>query len=392
MQVQQIYEILNDITGEVLGDTELLQEDLSNIVDVGNELFDAQSVDNYVKTLTDHIGRVVFVNRPYNVSVPSILRDAWEYGSVLEKITIGLPTATANESWSLTNGTSYDPNVFTAPTVTVKFYNSKVTFEVPMSFADRQVKESFSNLTQLNAFFSAIETAIYKSMSIKVESLIMRTINYLMAETVLDEYSGGTGLGDSSGVRAVNLLYLYNQQYPNAQLTVAQAKLNPDFIRFASYQMALYSDRMRKVSTLFNVGGTDKFTPSDMQHFVMLSEFGQAANVYLQSDTFHEEFTKLPNAEMVTYWQGSGTDYGFEDTSAINIELADDKSLSMSGILGVIFDHDACGVCNANQRITSYYNAKAEFTNQWFKSDGSYFVDLNENCIVFFIADPTNNG
>lgn len=387
MQVAQIYQILNSITKETLGTSELVAEDLSNIVDVGDALFDAQSVDNYVKTLTDHIGRVVFVNRPYNVSVPSILRDAWEYGSVLEKITIGLPEATANESWSLTDGTSYDPNVFTAPKVTVKFYNSKVTFEVPMSFADKQVKESFQNVTQLNAFFSAIETAIYKSMSIKVESLIMRTINYLMAETVLDEYEGGAGLGSKSGVRAVNLLYKYNQQYPNATLTAAQAKLNPDFIRFASYQMALYSDRMRKVSTLFNVGGTDKFTPSELQHFVMLSEFGQAANVYLQSDTFHEEFTRLPNAEMVSYWQGSGTDYGFEDTSSINVTTQENHSLNMSGILGVIFDHDACGVCNANQRITSYYNAKAEFTNQWYKSDGSYFVDLNENCVVFFIAD-----
>lgn len=387
MKVAQIYQILNSITNETLGTSELVKEDLSNIVDVGDALFDAQSVDNYVKTLTDHIGRVVFVNRPYNVSVPSILRDAWEYGSVLEKITIGLPEAKANETWSLTDGTSYDPNVFTAPKVTVKFYNSKVTFEVPMSFADRQVKESFQNVTQLNAFFSAIETAIYKSMSIKVESLIMRTINYLMAETVLDEYEGGTGLGSKSGVRAVNLLYKYNQQYPNAKLTAAQAKLNPDFIRFASYQMALYSDRMRKVSTLFNVGGTDKFTPSELQHFVMLSEFGQAANVYLQSDTFHEEFTRLPNAEMVSYWQGSGTDYGFEDTSAINVTTQENRSLNMNGILGVIFDHDACGVCNANQRITSYYNAKAEFTNQWYKSDGSYFVDLNENCVVFFIAD-----
>lgn len=387
MQVAQIYQILNSITNETLGASELVQEDLSNIVDVGDALFDAQSVDNYVKTLTDHIGRVVFVNRPYNVSVPSILRDAWEYGSVLEKITIGLPEATANETWSLTDGTSYDPNVFTAPEVTVKFYNSKVTFEVPMSFADRQVKESFQNVTQLNAFFSAIETAIYKSMSIKVESLIMRTINYLMAETILDEYEGGEDLGAKSGVRAVNLLYKYNQQYPNATLTAAQAKLNPDFIRFASYQMALYSDRMRKVSTLFNVGGTDKFTPSELQHFVMLSEFGQAANVYLQSDTFHEEFTRLPNAEMVSYWQGSGANYDFEDTSAINVTTQENRSLSMNGILGVIFDHDACGVCNANQRITSYYNAKAEFTNQWYKSDGSYFVDLNENCVVFFIAD-----
>lgn len=390
MKVEQIYSIVNDITGEVLGQNDILLEDLSNVVDVGEQIFNVTAVDNYVKTLVDHIGRVVFVNRPYNVSVPSVLMDAWEFGSVMEKITIGLPEATENESWDLTDGQSYDPNVFTKPIVSAKFFNNKVTFEIPMSFADRQVKESFSSASQLNAFFSAIETAIYKSLTVKTESLIMRTINFMSAETVADEYADLATIGNGTGVRAVNLLYKYNQLHSGDELTAANAVTNPDFIKFAAYQMGLYSDRISRLSTLFNVGGTDKFTPRDKMHFVMLSEFGRAANVYLQSDTFHNEFTRLPNADMVPYWQGSGTTYGFDKTSAINVKTDSDTTVEMSGILGVMFDHDALGVCNKNQRITSNYNAKAEFTNQWYKSDGHYFADLNENFVVFFIADSTN--
>ena len=145
MQVNQIYQIMNSVTGEILGESAVLTEDLTNIVDIGTAIFNASAVDNYVKSLVNHIGRVIFVNRPYSGNVPSVLMDSWEYGSVLEKINAELPDATENESWELANGTSYDPNVFYKPVVAAKFFNKRVTFEIPMSFTERQVKESFSN-------------------------------------------------------------------------------------------------------------------------------------------------------------------------------------------------------------------------------------------------------
>ena len=144
MEVKQIYNLVNSITTEVLGSA-IVKEDLSNVVDVGNSIFNASKVDNYVKSLVNHIGRVIFVDRVYNGSVPSVLMDSWEFGSVLEKISCDLPTATENESWDLVDGQTYNPNVFYKPSVSVKFYNSKTTFEIPLSFTEMQVKESFSN-------------------------------------------------------------------------------------------------------------------------------------------------------------------------------------------------------------------------------------------------------
>ena len=154
MTINQIYELVNAATSEILGESAVVAEDLSNVVDIGTEIFNANAVDNYVRSLVNHIGRVIFVNRPYAGNVPSVLMDGWEYGSVLEKITADLPEATENESWELTNGESYDPNIFYKPTVSAKFFNKRVTFEIPMSFTERQVKESFSNATQLNGFLS----------------------------------------------------------------------------------------------------------------------------------------------------------------------------------------------------------------------------------------------
>ena len=386
MEVKQIYELMNTVTNEVLGKSDLVLEDLSNVVDVGTEIFNASSVDNYVRSLVDHIGKVVFVNRPYTGSVPSVLMDGWEYGSVCEKIIADMPEATENESWQLEDGASYDPNIFYQPKVSAKFFNKRVTFEVPMSFTEKQVKESFSNAAQLNGFISMIYNEIDKSMTVKIDSLVMRTIANMIGTTVYSDYQA-TAQNAKSGVKAVNLLKLYKDRNASAsEMTASQAITNPDFIRFASYIMGMYEKRLAKISTLFNVGGKARFTPSDMLHVVLLADFASSAGAYLQSDTFHNEFVALPKAEIVPYWQASGTGYNFSDTSKINIKMPDNNSIEVNGILGVMFDRDSLGVCNKDRRVTTNYNAKGEFWNQWAKFDCEYFNDTNENFVVFFVA------
>ena len=384
MEVRQIYELMNDVTEEVLGESALVAENLSNIVDVGTAVFNANAVDNYVRSLVNHIGKVIFVNRPYSGNVPSVLMDGWEYGSVLEKITAELPDATENESWELTDGETYDPNVFYKPEVSAKFFNKRVTFEVPMSFTERQVKESFSSPAQLNGFLSMLYNAIDKSMTVKIDALTMRTINNMIGETVYADY-GNDAPASKSGVKAINLLYLYNQRYGET-LTPANAITTPEFIRFASYEMGVTAVRLTRLSSLFNIGGKDRFTPKDLMHVVMLADFKKAADVFLQSDVFHDAFTALPGAEQVPYWQGSGTGYGFADTTAINITTASNHAMNLSGILGVMFDRDALGVTNLDRRVTTHYNPKAEFYNNWYKFDAGYFNDTNENFVVFFVA------
>lgn len=384
MEIKQVHEFVNAATQEAIGESGVVNEDLSNIVDVGEAIFNASAFDAYVKSLVNHIGKVIFVNRPYRGSAPSVLMDAWEYGSVVEKISSELPVAVENESWELTDGASYDPNVFHAPKVEAKFFNKMTTFEIDRSITERQVKQSFSSATQLNAFVSMLFNEVEKSLTVKNDGLIMRTINNMIVETMYAQYSGGAITG-AGGPKAVNLLARYNSQY-STNLTAAQAVLTPEFIRYAAYVMALYVDRLTRMSTLFNVGGKQRFTPKDLQHVVMLSEFRAAADVFLQSTTFHDEYTKLINAETVPFWQGSGTDYAFSNTSKIDAVSASGHSQTVTGVLGCIWDRDALGVMNFNSRVTTQYNAKAEFTNYFYKRDARYFNDLNENFVVFFVA------
>lgn len=384
MQVNQIYDIMNKVTGEVLGKSDIVAEDLSNIVDIGTEVFNQSSMDNYVKSLVNHIGKVVFVNRPYAGNVPSILMDGWEFGSVLEKIQADIPDATENESWELTDKQEYKQDIFYKPTVSAKFYNKRVTFEVPMSFTERQVKESFSSPAQLNGFMSMIYNAVDKSMTVKIDSLVMRTINNMIAETINADYPNTTDYTTASGVKAVNLLYLYNTKF-NATLKAEDAITDKDFIRFAVYTISLYKDRLSKLSTLFNIGGKERFTSADYLHIILLSDFTAGVSAYLQSDTFNKELVSLPSAETVPYWQGSGQKYSFANTSDIHVTCASGEEIVVSGVIGVMFDRDALGVCNLDKRVTTNYNAKAEFYNNYYKFDAGYFNDLNENFVVFFI-------
>lgn len=387
MKVEQIYALTNQAYKEAVGGSEVLQEDLSNIVDIGTAVFDASKVDNYVKSLINQVGRIYFDDRVYKGRGTSILRDSWEFGSVLEKIHIETPIAGENESWDLVDGTSYDPNVFYKPTATVKFYNKKVTFEIPISLTDLQVKESFRSAEEMNRFLTAILNAVDKAMSVRIERLVMATVNNLIAEVLYDEFNAGA-YGSGSGVRAINLLYLYNQEM-GTSLKADKALTDKEFYRYCAKVMGLTEDRLASLSTLYNVGGYERFTPKDMLHVMLLSDFVKGSEVYLEADTFHNEFVSLPKGETVPYWQGEGTKYDFDSVSKIHVKTASGNTVEASGILGVMFDHDACMVCNDNRRTTSNYNAKAEFTNYFNKSDCSYYNDLNENAVVFYIADAT---
>lgn len=386
MDIKQIYSIINTVTSEVLGESAVVSEDLGNIVDIGNAVFDNNSFDKYVRTLVDHIGRVVFVDRVYRGRVPSVIKTGWEFGAVLEKVACELPDAQENETWELENNTSYDPNVFISPSITAHFYNKKVTFEIQMSIVERQFKSAFSNATQASAFVAMIFNAIENAMTIKLDALIMRAINNMIAETVYDDF-GANSQSASSGVKAVNVLYLYNQTVAEADaLTSSTCMQSPEFLRFASNLMSMYKDRLSVESKLFNVDGKARFTPADKLHYVVLSEFDAGVKSYLQSDTYHDEMVALPSHEVVPFWQGSGTGFAFSDTSKIYVTTASNHAITVNGVIGVMFDDDAVVVANMDRKVTSLYNPKGEFVNYWYKMDSQYINSLQENFVVFFVA------
>lgn len=388
MKVTDLHALINAVSQEILGETAIVEEDLSNVVSIGKQIIDTDNLDNYTKKLINHIGKVKFSDRLYSGGVPSVLMDSWEFGSILEKISCELPEASQNDSYNLIDGQEYGQDTFYQPTVSAKFFNNKVTFEINLSFTEKQVKESFSNATQLNAFVSMLTNSIENSMTVKLDALIMRTINNMTAETLYSDLYNETSKNidyAASGTRAINLLTLYNEKV-ETPLTVDKALNDVDFIRFATYLIGMYVDRLQKMSTLFNIEGKERFTAQNMQNIILLSDFSRASETFLASNTFNAEKIALPVHERVSYWQASGTKYTFDEVSKINVQTSNGHTVSASGIIGVIFDREALGVSNLDRRVTTHYNAKAEFYNNFYKFDAGYYNDLSENFVVFFIA------
>lgn len=373
MLVNQIYTLLNDITGEVTGKTDLVAEDLSNVVDVGTAIFSITTVDNYVKSLINKVGKVVSVNRPYKPVYPNIKRETWEYGSVLQKLRTAIPDAEANPSWQLTAGQGADQFKFYPPTVTQQFWNSKQTYDISMSFTEMQVKESFNSASELQAFIGMIENAIQTSKTIKEKSLAERAINNFM----------GTKIHATNGV--VHLLTSFNTSH-GTSLTAAQAIFDPDFLRYASVQLMMYKDRLKDASNLFNTGTIPTFTPEEYLHIVLNAEFATSVEAYMQADTYHDTLVSLPGYEKVNYWQGmKNASYDFASTTKIDITTAGGDTVTQSYIVGIMFDRDAIMLCNENDRVTTAYNAKQEFVNNFYKFDISLFNDTAENGIIFVL-------
>ena len=379
MKVTQIKELVNASLKEVNGTSEVLKEDLSNVVDIGKDLANNDDIDNFVKKLVDRVGKTVFNNRLYQGSAPSVLMDAWEFGSIVEKVDADLPDVEENDSWNLENGKSYDQNIFYQPKVSAKFFNSKITFDIPMSFTKMQVKSAFNSATELNSFLSMLMTKVQNALTVHLDGLIMKTINNFTAQVV----------HANKGLQTINLLSLYND-VTGENLTSAKALTTPSFIKFANLTINSYRDRIAKMSTLFNAGGVNKFTPLANQHLVVLSDFASASKVYLEADTYNQDNVKISNYDSVPYWQGTGTKYGFNDISKIDVAIKDGATtteVTQSGILGVLFDTNALGVSCQNPRTTTAVNARAEFYTNFNKYDAMYYNDLNENYIVFMVAD-----
>lgn len=380
MKITQIKDLVNSSLKEVDGTSILLKEDLSNVVDVGKDILDKDDIDNFVKKLVDRVGKTVFNNRVYQGSAPSVLMDAWEYGSVVEKVDAELPNVEENESWNLQDGKSYDQDIFYQPKVSAKFFNSKVTFDIPMSFTKMQVKSAFNSATELNSFISMLMTKVQNAMTLHLDGLIMKTINNFTAQVI----------NSNKGLQVVNLLKGYNDQ-TGQSLTSDKALTDPNFIKYANFMINTYRSRISQMSTLFNVGGVHKFTPKENQHLVILSDLASASKVYLESDTYNQQNVQLgSNYDTVPYWQGSGTSYNFTDTSSIDVAIKDGsstKEVKQSGILGVLFDTSALGVSCQNPRTTTAVNARAEFYTNFNKYDAMYYNDLNENFVVFMVSD-----
>lgn len=385
MNWAQIYDAVNTATGVVTGQTNLLQEDMTNIVDVGVSVMNTGTDwhERYAKALVNQIGRIKVDDTTYRGVAPNIMRDGVEYGSILMQIrSDALPLATENPTWDLVGGQAYDPHVFVeAPAIKTDFWNKSTTWMVRNSIPDVQLDESFQNAQQKGSFVSMLFNLIDRSITVKQDAETFRLLGTAIA----------SALGGTVPTTRVNLLADYNAE-TGGSLTVSSAMRSESFMRWAVMRMGIVRERMRALSRLYNQAGSLRFS-YDPQ-VVYLSEFKEAMGVYLYSglNQFNNDNLSLPAGTTVPYWQGLGTSPDFISTSTVNLKTPNpartgaDLTVNQSGVVAVMYDREAVCLFNERYQVTSEYNPVGRFTNYFYHQDVRYLLDPSKNFVVFYLG------
>lgn len=399
MQVTQIAKELNEWIAERCGDARfdadtaaqfIVREDLANIVAIGTAVYKYEWQDNFVKSMIDRIGRMVFVNRRTRGFAPDLQRNAWEYGSVMSKSRTKRFEAKENPSWKLQKGQVVEQFVFEPPTVRNKYYNIKIAWQIDCSFAEIQVREAFTSPGEMGRFFAMIESAIQQALDDQMDSLTMRAIMGFIGEKI-DRGSG-----------VIDVLTPFNT-ITSSSFTLENMTYSEDWCRYAAYQILISKQRIKARTSIYNANdeaGYDTATPGEYLRFVLHSDIGEALNVYLNAQTYHNDFSDVGSYDVVPMWQTAGTEWQRDATTRINIDLpsnvdrevANYKYIDRLGIIGVMFDTDAIVINNENQRVTSAYNANGEYYTNYYKIDTNVLIDLDENGIVFVAGTGTVPG
>ena len=378
--VNQIFNIVNDVAKQTFGEKAISVVDTSTLVALGDAVLKSdENTENFTNTLVDRIGKTVFSTRAYTTdNAEGMVREPFEYGCILQKIYVDLPDAKENNSWEIGKG-NYTPTFAPVikPKLKQKLFNKQTTWEIDVTIPDFMLRTAFTSATEMAVLIDAIFTSMENMMQIALEN----NKNLTRANFIASKLHSNKPCG------AINLLHLYNT-LTSQTLTVDACMRDLGFLKWSTQQINLWAKRLSKMSTLFNDEGYKRFTPQSDLIVNVLQDYDSAINSYLQSDTYHNEMTKIASTySTVPYWQGSGLNYAFADTSKIDVKIDETTTVTESGIIAVLYDRDAMGVTITERRGTTERNNKDEYTDYFNKATYGYFNDLSENGIVFYVKE-----
>lgn len=383
--VKQISNIVNDSVKDALGKVNgVTKLDSTDVVSLGKAIANFNAYEGFFGALVNRLVKTVYFVRTYEGSSRSVLRDEHEYGAFVQKVYYEMPDAVDNPTWSIPDGNGdyhqtspYD--VEGTVGVSALIFGGKGTWSLEIVRPVEQIKTAFLDPSSMSAFIEGIYLTIENAFKLEEERLVALAVNTAMADAI-------------SGGKSRNLLAEYNTKM-GTQLTVAQALTTADFLRFASMEINRTVNNMGVMSTAYNKAGYSTFTSKENMVVEMLSQFASASDMYLQSDTFHNELTKLPNYENVPFWQSSGTSFAFEDCSKINIkndDLVTDTNesgeVAQSGIICFIHDVENVACYFGNRRSWELFNPRSEVMIHGEKAEKGFAVDGHANAVVFYMA------
>lgn len=373
MDTNQIYEIVNDVAQQTMGESALAATDTASLVAMGNAILSSSAnTECFIDTLVQRIGRTMISYRPYKSQLGLMAVSDMTMGAIMQKIKVQMPTAVEDVTTQLIDGQSIDQYIVSKPKANQKLFVKRTPYTFYITIQKKWLREAFTSETAMGSFISAIYGEVENALELSQENLARLCMANFMATI------------STATNRVINLVTEYNALVlTSEQVTAANAMINESFLRFALGRMNNISKKMKTMSVLYNDGTETRHSPEGDQRFVSLVDFQTALETQVQWAAFHDQYVKKQNGIEVPYWQAA--------QSPMNINLViegddgeEEESTTLSNIVAFIHDRDALGTYRKEVDVaTTPLNARGMYTNQFWHMNDLYFNDISENGVIF---------
>jgi len=376
MKLTQIATLLNEtLVPNYLGQETTIAEDLSNVVELGTAIADLSGDEclNFAKDFVVGVARNYMDTRKYKSETYGLMNDAREYGGVIQRVKARLFDAEDSPIWSLQNGTDYMDGVYRGADFDAKIYSKDTVFMIPNSIPTEMYKQFFTSADGVRSFVAMIESTVDNSLATQLNSLARATLQQLIAT--------------SAGSRSVSLLSMFNDQMGltgGDALTADKALYNAPFLRWSAEQIMRLRDLTQEMNEKYNDGTIQTFTPAEDLRVTLLSQFARAIEFNMEADTFHNDLVSVGEYNKINFWQNASSDLlpNLGKTAEVVTKIGDAEPVTVSNVVGLIYDRYSAGMCARLDKITADYIPKGDFTNYFHHVANSRFVDTRNTALV----------
>lgn len=368
MTTDQIYSLVNQVSAQAFGSAALAVTDTSTLVALGDTVLNSTTnTEAFLNTLAQRIGRTIMSFRSYRNRLRDMVLNDFEYGAILQKIAVKMPTAEPDPTYSLVNGVSIDHWEVRKPEAVQKLFAKRTPYLFQITIQEETLREAFLSDSAMGSFIGIVMGEVRNAIEIALENLGRQTIANFIGEVA------GTARTIDLGI-----------EFTAAGYSSAVSMQNPEFLRFAIQRINNTIDMMQEATVMFNDGTKPRFTPKADMRIKLSSQFIRAAETVTEYAAFNEQFIETDGVyDRMTFWQSSQT----PDSIHVN-RASDGTEENVSGIIGVIYDRDALGIYQQRERIaTTPVNARGLYYNQFWHEKQLWFNDLSENFVVFTYAE-----
>lgn len=377
MKLTQVATLLNEtIVPNLLGEGTTISADLSNIVDLGTALEDvtAEDVQDFAKDLVVGVARNLFDSRAYRSETYGLMNDAREFGGVVQRVKVKLYSAVDSPIWTLQNGTDYFDGTYYGADIDSKIYTKDTIFQVKNSIPVEKFKQSFTSADGVMSLIATIEQQVDNTITMELNGLAKTTLQQMIATSVANG-------------QVIHLLTEYNtlaELTGDDALTVDTCLYNAPFLRWCAMTIVRLRDLTQDMNKKYNDGTIETFTPADDLRVTLLSEFARSIEFNMEADTFHNDIVSVGEYNVINFWQNSSNSMlpSLGVTAEVKTNVGEASPVTVSGVVGTIFDRYTAGLTARLDKITAQYIANGDYTTYFHHIANSRFIDTRNTGIV----------